>query len=62
MSEPYDAELGKITEQDREYARDMLEEVGDSTSSELIQIGAEWFRKARYEAVIQDREKRKLTS
>lgn len=62
----YDAELGKITEIDREYARDMLEEIGDSTTVELItveliQIAAEWLRKSRYEAVMADRKNRQPT-
>lgn len=56
----YDLELGKITDQDREYARDLLE---DDLPEELdphmrIELVAQWFRKVCYEAVIADRDKR----
>jgi hypothetical protein len=63
MSEnsPYDAELGKITEQDREYAKDMLEDLAEPGQHETPEsIAAYWLRKVRYEAVIADRKTRGL--
>src|SRR5438874_1290548 len=54
----YDRKLGTITAQDREYARDLLDdlnEVDDEPRDELIAV---WFRKVRYEAVIADRSAR----
>jgi hypothetical protein len=53
----YDSALGKITDQDREYAKDCwedLQEVPTSVGSAIETI-AVWFRKVRYEAVMKDR-------
>lgn len=56
---PYDEKLGEITDQDREYAAELLDdlEMSDPLLQE-IQTVAEWFRKVRYEAVIADRKTR----
>lgn len=56
----YDAELGKITNGDREYARDLLEDdLPEETDVNMrIEIVAQWFRKVRYEAVMADRKLR----
>lgn len=59
---PYDAELGAITEQDREYAADLLGDLADDAPTDEAlrrEIVAQWFRKVRYEAVMADRGKRK---
>lgn len=53
---PYDPELGTITDQDREYAIDMVNDIDDENDQgERLRIAAEWLRKARYEAVVADR-------
>lgn len=57
-STPYDQELGRITDEDREYARDLLDDIHDGSTDSAIEIVAQWLRKARYEAVIADRKKR----
>lgn len=49
----YDAALGTITAQDREYAADMADDLSDSDRP--VEIIAEWCRKIRYEAVTADR-------
>ena len=57
MKVPYDQELGKLTAQDREHARDLLDDlgmIGDLHEEDV----AQWSRKIRYEAVMADREKR----
>lgn len=55
----YDHELGRISDQDREYAADLISDLKDvETPEEELQLVAEWFRKVRYEAVISDRDKR----
>lgn len=62
----YDRELGKITEQDREYAGELLMEWDclftknptcstDELDNEAIENTARWLRKVRYEAVLSDR-------
>jgi hypothetical protein len=49
----YDAELGKITDQDREYALDLLSDLKDETDeASKPYIVMQWLRKVRYEAVI----------
>ncbi len=59
MKTPYDAELGKITDEDREYAADLLGDLGDGLPTDQDrEIVAQWLRKVRYEAVIADRKKR----
>jgi hypothetical protein len=59
MKRPYDAKLGRITEQDREYADDLLCDLSNiDTLKESKQTVAEWFRKVRYEAVMADRKQR----
>ena len=57
MKAPYDQELGKITERDREYALDLLDDLGMIADLHEENV-AQWFRKVRYEAVMADREKR----
>lgn len=55
----YDRELGRITDQDREYAADLISDLKDvETFEEELRLVAEWFRKVRYEAVLEDRDKR----
>lgn len=56
---PYDEELAKITDQDREYAQDVLDDLAEPGKHETPQsIVAYWLRKVRYEAVMADRKKR----
>ncbi len=56
---PYDAELGKITDQDREYAIDLVDDIDEEVDQvERLRIAAQWLRKVRYEAVIADRKSR----
>lgn len=58
---PYDAELGEITEQDREYANDLLSDLQERPRpAPSVEIVAQWLRKVRYEAVIEDRKKRPI--
>lgn len=61
----YDSELGKITDQDREYAGDLIFDYScvytDAAGNEderALQVVAEWIRKVRYEAVMADRRTR----
>lgn len=55
----YDAELGRITEDDRSHAADILCDISDSADLEYReQTVAEWVRKIRYEAVMADRKRR----
>ena len=57
----YDRELGRITEQDREYAREILDDIADyerTGQGDTIELIAQWLRKVRYEAVIADHAKR----
>ena len=56
----YDTELGQITDQDREYAVHLIADLHgwDLTREEQLRLVAQWLRKARYEAVIADRDKR----
>jgi len=61
MKRPYDSELGKITDQDREYAADLLGDLADDAPTDLalrMEITASWLRKVRYEAVMADRKMR----
>ncbi len=60
MPHDYDMELGKITDQDREYARDLLEDgLPEETDPHMrLELVAQWFRKVRYEAVMADRKTR----
>lgn len=52
----YDADLGRVTDQDRQYAKEILDEIANHTSS--LNDVAEWLRKVRYEAVMADRKLR----
>lgn len=54
---PYDAELGKITAQDHEYAFDLLHDLSMNDPQVDRERVALWLRKVRYEAVIADRKK-----
>ena len=55
----YDAELGKITDQDREYAKDLIEDYEEDKEHGIgVATVAEWLRKVRYEAVMADRKAR----
>lgn len=63
MPHEYDIELGKITDQDREYAADLICDYccalsGGDTDAYAQEQVAQWLRKVRYEAVIADRAKR----
>lgn len=55
-----DTKLGEITEQDREYAAELIadceEEVDDSQRQ--LEVVAQWLRKVRHQAVIDDRKNR----
>jgi len=58
---PYDTELGKITDQDREYAQELIDGYEQAISEApgyALQEVAQWLRKVRYEAVIADRKSR----
>lgn len=55
MADQYDRELGKITDQDREYASRLLLDLRDVSPEDELRLVAEWVRKVRYEAVIADR-------
>lgn len=52
----YDRDLGKISDKDREYAVEIMDEIANHTSS--LEDVAQWLRKVRYEAVIADRKMR----
>lgn len=56
----YDRELGRITPQDREYAADLVDDIEDFLDDRpgQIEAAAQWIRKVRYEAVMEDRKKR----
>lgn len=56
--EPYDRELGKITDHDRQSAIDLLDNIYDAQMDERLELVAQWIRKCRYEAVIADRKNR----
>lgn len=59
---PYDAELGKITDNDREYAIDLVDDLDhENDEGERLRIAAQWLRKAKYEAVMADRKSRAVT-
>ena len=62
MNEPgvdYDANLGEITVQDREYALDLMADLEDDNEGQsALETIAQWFRKVRYEAVMADRKQR----
>jgi hypothetical protein len=51
----YDSELGRITEQDREYAGAMLDDFTDEWTR--LECAAQWLRRVRYEAVMADRKR-----
>lgn len=55
---PYDAELGTITANDREYAIDMVSDLEIDDLEAQADTAAQWIRKVRYEAVIADRKRR----
>ena len=58
MKTPYDEELGKISDQDREYAKDMIDDLGFALDRQDMGVVEEWMRKHRYEAVMADRKSR----
>jgi len=55
---PYDAELGNITDQDREYAADLISDFLETEGDEIHETVAQWLRNVRYEAVMADRARR----
>ena len=62
MAQELDIELSKITAQDHEYAKDLLEDLAEGMPGEQQTIVAQWLRKSRYEAVMADRKARRVDS